>query len=82
MMDRKVTEEMMEEWIGSDMRYDKRQVLNLLVNLANGVYKPKAFKKNVLEYMDILEKINVKPHQEKKKTKKYWKITGGGKGDA
>ena len=64
-MDRKVTEEMMEEWIGSDMRYDKRQVLNLLVNLANGVYKPKAFKKNVLEYMDILEKINVKPHQEK-----------------
>ena len=81
-MDRKVTEEMMEEWIGSDMRYDKRQVLNLLVNLANGVYKPKAFKKNVLEYMDILEKINVKPHQEKKKTKKYWKITGGGKEDA
>ena len=81
-MDRKVTEEMMEEWIGSDMRYDKRQVLNLLVNLANGVYKPKAFKKSVLDYMDILEKINVKPHQEKEKTKEYWKITGGGKEDA
>ena len=43
----KVTEEQVEFWLGSDMT--KTEMIEYFVDIANGEYKPKIFKQDIIE---------------------------------
>ena len=43
----KVTEEQVEFWLGSDMT--KTEMIEYFMDIANGEYKPKTFKQDIIE---------------------------------
>jgi len=43
----KVTEEQVEFWLGSDMT--KKEMVEYFKDIANGEYKPKIFKQDIIE---------------------------------
>ena len=43
----KITEEQVDFWLGSDMT--KNEILEVLTDLANGEYKTKIFKQDIIE---------------------------------
>jgi hypothetical protein len=43
----KVTEEQVEFWLGSDMT--KTEMIEYFMDIANGEYKPKIFKQDIIE---------------------------------